>query len=99
MPKLLLLLLLLMAMAVIAYFYKSKPSKNDIALKQLNASKSSDVPQSLQNTDILSFLNEIDCAVLSNAGFDRVLEMFFSNLKAFVPCELVSVTQVRYWRC
>jgi|GEM_PF-4610160 len=94
MPKLLLLLLLLMAMAVIAYFYKSKPSKNDIALKQLNASKSSDVPQSLQNTDILSFLNEIDCAVLSNAGFDRVLEMFFSNLKAFVPCELVSVTQL-----
>jgi diguanylate cyclase (GGDEF)-like protein len=94
MPMLLLLLLLLMAVAVIAYFYKSKPSKNDIALKQLNASKSSDVPQSLQNTDILSFLNEIDCAVLSNAGFDYVLEMFFSNLKAFVPCELVSVTQL-----
>lgn len=94
MAKLLFLLLMVMVAAVIAYLYKSKQSKKEIALKQLNASQSSNIPQNLQSNDMLSFFNEIDCAILSNVGFERVLEMFFSNLKAFIPCELVAVTQV-----
>lgn len=99
MPKLLLLMLLfVITFGVIAYLYKSKQDKSkqseNNALKQLSTSSGKEAQENLQNANIFNFLNEIDCAILSDAGFDRVLELFFSHLKEFISCELVAVTQV-----
>ncbi len=94
MPKLYLLLLLVIAVAVIVYLYQSKRLKKTKSPEQLSAPSTSTKSASLNTANIFAFLNEIDCAILSDADLARVLELFFSNLKAFVPCELVAITQL-----
>lgn len=94
MPKLYLLLVLVIAVAVIVYLYQSKRLKKTKSPEQLSAPSTSTKSASLNTANIFAFLNEIDCAILSDADLARVLELFFSNLKAFIPCELVAITQL-----
>ncbi len=45
-------------------------------------------------SNMLAAMDEIDCAILSNANFEHVIELLFSHLPTFVPCSLVGVFQL-----
>ena len=95
-----LILLSILTITVVGYLLKltlfktkaiSKPT-TPLTGTEMNAAENHASPNRYFN--MLSAMDEIDCAILSNANFEHVIELLFSHLPTFVPCSLVGVSQL-----
>lgn len=83
------ILLLIVAAAVIAYFFITRKP-----VTPAFAASSNEHEHDEQHLAILSALNEIDCATLSSASFELIVDLLFKHLPNFIPCTLVAVGQL-----
>lgn len=84
------LLLLPLATFFFAHVYTGWQAK-----RMSSASQSKNVENGEQSAgqpaEILFIMNEIDRAILSNASFERVIELVFLHAPKFIPCALIAV--------
>jgi diguanylate cyclase (GGDEF)-like protein len=87
------LIILALIISVIFYFFMQLKMKKSTSLLQ---TKSLDIANSDSNrcSEMLSVMDEVDRAILSNASFERVLESLLPHLLTLIPCSLVAVTQL-----
>lgn len=94
------ILLSILAIAVVGYLLRSTLLKSKAISEPVNQLAGMEVKgmEKLSHTgmysNMLAAMDEIDCAILSNANFEHVIELLFSHLPTFVPCSLVSVSQL-----
>ena len=94
------ILLSILAIAVVGYLLRSTLLKSKAIYEPVNQLTGMEVKgmEKLSHTgmysNMLAAMDEIDCAILSNANFEHVIELLFSHLPTFVPCSLVSVSQL-----
>jgi diguanylate cyclase (GGDEF)-like protein len=89
------ILLFIIAIAVLVAIYRAKLIKSKAIFRpdsQSVALQKSSKPDLYAN--MLAAMDEIDCAILSNANFEHVIELLFSHLPKFVSCSLVGVSQL-----
>jgi diguanylate cyclase (GGDEF)-like protein len=89
------ILLFLLVMIALVYLFRAKLLKSKAISKPVNqlATISTPINPSLY-ANMLAAMDEIDCAILSNADFEHVIELLFSHLPTFVPCSHVGVSQL-----
>jgi diguanylate cyclase (GGDEF)-like protein len=89
------ILLFLLVMIALVYLFRAKLLKYKAISKPVNqlATISTPINPSLY-ANMLAAMDEIDCAILSNADFEHVIELLFSHLPTFVPCSHVGVSQL-----
>ncbi len=87
------LIVLALIIFVIFHFFMQLKMKRSTSLLQVN-------PTAIANSDanrcseMLSVMDEVDRAILSNASFERVLESLIPHLLTLIPCSLVAITQL-----
>lgn len=97
---LILILLSILALAVVGYLLRSTLLKSKAISEPVNQLAGMEVKgmeKSSHTTiysNMLMAMDEIDCAILSNANFEHVIELLFLHLPAFVSCSLVGVYQL-----
>jgi diguanylate cyclase (GGDEF)-like protein len=90
-----LILLILLAIVALVYLFRTLLLKSKAISKPVNQLANIEMPiNAALYSNMLTAMDEIDCAILSNANFEHVIELLFSHLPAFVPCSLVGVSQL-----
>ena len=88
------LALLLLAAFVFAYVFMPWKAKKELSFGQSEDLEHREKPIAIQHAKILSVMDEIDCAILSNSSFERVVELVFPCALEFISCSLVAITQL-----
>ena len=84
------ILLLIFAAAFAAYFFMTRKPVMPVFAATSNVDENVNIP----SENILSALNEIDCATLSSASFELIVDLLFKHLPSFIPCTLVALGQL-----
>ena len=87
------LIILALIIFIVFYFFKQLKMKKTTTKLQANPTDM-EASELSRASDMLSVMDEIDRAVLSNASFERVIDLLFPHLFGMVPCTLVAVTQL-----
>jgi diguanylate cyclase (GGDEF)-like protein len=82
-------LFLLVAAALIYWALKKRVN----SAVQIELSQPTHI-SAIQYASLLAMMDEIDCAILSNAKFSQVLDLLFAHLPKYVPCKLLAVSQL-----
>ncbi|NOT65142.1 MAG: EAL domain-containing protein [Methylotenera sp.] len=89
-----LILLLILATVSAVYFYITKLSKDGAYSKLSSHLQDSNRLELEHYAKILAVMDEIDCAILSNASFEHVVGLLFSHVPSFIPCNVIAVAQL-----
>ena len=95
--KILLIIALIIGLVYFITIKLKKDKANSKPISQvanLNASGNDSASKSVSYANLLAVMDEIDCAILSNANFEHVIELLFSNLPLYFPCTLVALSQL-----